>query len=299
MTQHDGEPVHAGELLRRPLDYDGRRITTEGLLTFGFEHSNFAGAWMKPPYGWIERHPERIRSYHTYEALVRVTGVWRANADEQNGGFGHFGLRSRCLFAEHIEEIPARPRATVGPGQLRARLDEVEGELVEASVPVVTGHELFRFDDLPDLSKYQRVTYERKGLDPTEQMARLLLWIERRVPHIVRCEWLGEARALPVPRVSAAELPAYAGHIVDVEGLLLAREYWPRLGPCEIIPPEITTTSRAYMAFSRSTPPPEEIELWRRRIAEGGGALQVSARGMVLDGGKKLSAYRMQQSPPA
>lgn len=298
-SQHDGEPVRAGQLLLHPLDYDGRRITAEGLLTYGFEHSSFAGAWMRPPDGWREQHPECAREFHGYERFVRITGLWRANADERDGGFGHFGLRNRCLFAECIDEIPATPRATVSPGQLRLLLDALAGELVEASVPVVTGHEICRLDDLPDLSAYQRVSYPRKGLDPTEQMARLLLWIEHQVPHILRCEWLGEARALPVPRVSAAELPAYADHIVEVEGRLETGKYWPQLGPCELIPPEITTTDRAYMAFGYSTPPPEEIELWRRRIAAGGGALKVLVRGKVLDGGKKMSAYRLQQLPPA
>lgn len=299
MSQHDGEPVRAGQLLLHPLDYDGRRITAEGLLTSGFEHSNFAGAWVESSHGWRERHPEWARRFHEYEGFVRITGLWRANAEERDGGFGHFGLRNRCLLAECIDEIPATPRTMVSPGQLRLLLDALAGELVEASVPVVTGHEICRIDGLPDLSDHQRVSYQRRGLDPTEQMARLLLWIERKIPHILRCEWLGEARAHPVPRVSAAELPAYAGHIVEVEDRLETREYWPRLGPCEVIPPEITTTDRAHMAFGYSTPPPEEIELWRRRIAAGGGALKVLARGKVLDGGKKMSAYRLQQLPSA
>ena len=97
-----------------------------------------------------------------------------------------------------------------------------------------------------------------------------------------------------MPRISAAQLPAYVGHIVEVEGPLQVGEYWPRLGPCELIPPEITTTHRALAAYSRSIPEPPELAPWRQRITAHGGSLQVRARGTVLHGGTKLSAYRVQ-----
>jgi hypothetical protein len=241
--------------------------------------------------GTEERH-EWINAFHGESAFVRIRGLWRVKAQGQSG-FGHWGLWECGLFAESIEEIPAQPRLSLGPGQLRPLLDVPGAELIEALVPVAIGHEFFKIDDLPPLSAFERLNYERRGRDPEERTARLLLWIERGTIHILRCEEIGTARAYPVPRISVAELPAYAGQIVEVDGLMEAGKYWPRLGPCELIPPEITTTERYYEADYYAKSPPEEAEQWRQRLEAAGGALPVSVRGTVIGRGGRLSAYRL------
>lgn len=124
-------------------------------------------------------------------------------------------------------------------------------------------------------------------------MARLLLWIESSIIHILRCEGIGHSRAYPVPRISVAELSEYAGQIVAVDGLMEVGAYWPRLGPCELIPPEITTTERMYDADCYAKSPPVEAEQWRQRIEAAGGALPVSVRATVIERGTRLSAYRL------
>lgn len=71
--KHDGEAVSAAQLIRRPLDYDRRRITTEGWLTYGFEHANFAGAEIELPRDFLQRCEKLPDRYVGYAGFVRVT----------------------------------------------------------------------------------------------------------------------------------------------------------------------------------------------------------------------------------
>lgn len=294
----DGEAVSATQLLRHPLDYDGRRITTEGRLTYGFEHSNFAGAWAELPPEFLKRHPEWADSAG-YAGYVRITGLWQARAVDQYGygSFGHMGLYGSCLSAEYVDEVPARAVTTVGPGELGPRLGELMGQVVEARVQIVIGHELCKFDEFIEVSDARLGLRARIGHDPTARPARLLLWIEDGAPRILRCEWLGESQDLPVPRISISQLPEYADHIVEVSGALEVGDYWPRLGAFELVPSEFATDP-LHSHYGRTEPVPEGIRLWRRRIKASGGRLQVTVRGTVLGEWKKLSAYRLKVSEP-
>jgi hypothetical protein len=269
------ERVRVVDLLRRPRHFDGRRITAVGLWRSGFESSWFAGAWLTRPESWPYSGGRHEQTY------VRVTGTWRAGTERV---FGHLGIAKATLEADAIERIPLVTTSAVGPGELAAQLDALEGELVNATVPFGIGHEWSVVDGIP-------LTFpvDRDARDPIERLARVVVWVERGTLAILETAWLGEPRAVPIPHITADELPAHRGRIVDVSGELSTGEYWPRLGDIQLVPPEVTTTARAALAYGRMTPEPDEVLQWRARLAAG--PMQVRARGTMTRW--HFSAYRL------
>jgi hypothetical protein len=154
-----------------------------------------------------------------------------------------------------------------------------------ASVPIRIGHQLSTVDGLP-----LRFPLDRDARDPLEYRARAMVWVERGEIELLESTWEGTPTPVAIPQVSPNELAAHAGAIVDVEGELFAGEYWPTLGAMELVPPEITTTSRSSAAFGRSWPIPEEVTSWQQRLA--GGPLRVRVRGTVMR--HHFSAYQLE-----
>jgi len=97
-TPRDAEPTEVAEcdLVAEPARWHLRRIRVTGEWNYGFEHSAFAGAWLRPQEG-----------FHCADGTrrVRVVGTWVYPDAHAERGFGHMGMWPGALEAESIEVL--------------------------------------------------------------------------------------------------------------------------------------------------------------------------------------------------
>ena len=91
--------VTEAALSERPRDFHRRRVQVEGVWRRGYEHSEFADAWLDASLVPGGRQMQERSSARR----VRITGVWIAPVS--GGRFGHRGAFGQKLLAESIEDL--------------------------------------------------------------------------------------------------------------------------------------------------------------------------------------------------
>lgn len=182
--------------------------------------------------------------------------------------------------------------------ELLLHLGDLEGSKVRVDASLVHGFKTLTLDGLGLEAAFAKLgALPDNPSDPQTYPVTLDVFVQDGTIELLRLHEISAPSPHPVPDLSLDELlqdpVASMGAIIDVTGTLSAGDYWPMLGPVELVIPELSSNTR--YSHWPCNPPPEPLLRWQSRLRKR--SYRVRARGFFEcdDDGSfgRLLSYRV------
>lgn len=153
--------------------------------------------------------------------------------------------------------------------ELLARMHELERMKIRVDASLVHGFKVLTTDGLGLEAPFARLgALPDHPTDPQTYPVVLDVFVRDGAVELLRLHEISAPTPHPVPNLSLDDLlrapVAHMASIVDVTGILHAGDYWPMLGPVELVIPELAASTR--YSHWRCDPPPEPLVRWQSRL---------------------------------
>lgn len=164
--------------------------------------------------------------------------------------------------------------------ELLQRIADLESLKVRVDASLVYGFKVLTIDGLGLETAFAKLgALPDNPSDPHIYPVTLDVFVKNGHVELLRLHEISAPTPHPVPDLSLDELQrdpvAHLGAIIDVTGTLSAGDYWPTLGPIELVIPELASHTR--YSHWPCDPPPEPLVRWQSRLRKR--SYRVRARG--------------------